>query len=100
MTEIICKCGEHLNLFEEGVNGSNYYECENCGRAYNIVESVTEFFKEKQKEIKSKKYQVVGYIKVEPEAVEPQTYEEALKDKESQELMQPENIYQIKEIKD
>ena len=49
---------------------------------------------------KSKKYQVVSYMKIEPdeEAVEPQTYEECLKDKESQELMQPENIFQIEEI--
>jgi len=49
---------------------------------------------------KGKKYQVVGYIRVEPEpeVVEPQTYEECLKDMESQELMQPENIFKIEEI--
>jgi len=54
----------------------------------------------KETKDKSKKFIVVGYIRVEPEkeSIEPQTYEEALKDKESQELMQPENIFKIEEI--
>ena len=53
---------------------------------------------EVEEEIKQgKKYQVVGYIKVEPEKIELLTYEEALKEKEQGELMQPENIYKIEE---
>jgi len=46
-----------------------------------------------------KKYQVVTYIRVEPEKIEPLTYNEAKKEKEQAELMQPENIYEIEEIR-
>jgi len=47
-----------------------------------------------------KKYQVVCYFRIDTEAKMPLTYEEALQDKEQLELMQPENIYRIKEIKE
>jgi hypothetical protein len=45
-----------------------------------------------------KKYQVVCYIRIEPEEVEPQTYRDALLEKRNQEFMQPENIYRVEEI--
>ena len=45
-----------------------------------------------------KKYQVVCYLRIEPENKTPLTYEEALEDKEQLEFMQPENIYRIEEI--
>ena len=47
-----------------------------------------------------KKYQVVCYIRVEPEKVEPLAYEQALAEKEHLEFLQAENIYQIAEIKE
>ena len=48
----------------------------------------------------TKKYQVVCYLRIDPKAKMPLTYEEAIQDKEQLELMQPENIYRIEEIKD
>jgi len=47
-----------------------------------------------------KKYQVVCYMRVEPEEPEPQTYRDALVEKKNQEFMQPENIYRIEAIGD
>jgi hypothetical protein len=47
-----------------------------------------------------KQYQLVAFIRVEAEEGEPMPYEEALKEKEQQELMCPENIYRIEEVKD
>jgi len=38
MTKIICGCGKTIEEFEEGVNGTDYYECE-CGNAFNVLES-------------------------------------------------------------
>ena len=35
--KIICECGKVLDIFEEGINGSDYYECE-CGRTFNVIE--------------------------------------------------------------
>lgn len=46
-----------------------------------------------------KKYRVVCYMRIEPEdEVESLTYEEAVKEKEQGEFMQPENVYKIEEI--
>jgi hypothetical protein len=45
-----------------------------------------------------KKYRVICYIKVEPNNIELLTYDEAIKEKEQGELMQPENIYEIEVI--
>jgi len=36
--KIICSCGKILSEYEEGVNGSDYYECE-CGLCYNVIHS-------------------------------------------------------------
>lgn len=36
--KIICNCGKILSEYEEGVNDSDYYECE-CGMCYNVKES-------------------------------------------------------------
>jgi hypothetical protein len=47
-----------------------------------------------------RKYQVVCYLRIEPEDQMLLTYEEALQDKNQLELMQPENIYKIEKIKD
>lgn len=44
------------------------------------------------------KYQVVCYMRIEPEEIEPQTYKDALSEMRNQEFMQPENIYRIEEI--
>lgn len=46
----------------------------------------------------NKKYQVVCYIRVEPEQIESLTYDDAVEVKDNLELMQPENIYKIEEI--
>ena len=34
--KLVCECGKELKWYEEGINGSEYYECE-CGRTFNIV---------------------------------------------------------------
>jgi len=47
--KIICNCGEVLDEFELGVNGSLYCECDKCGKAYNIVESEIEEVEEDEK---------------------------------------------------
>jgi hypothetical protein len=43
-----------------------------------------------------KKYRIVCYMRIENET-EPMALEEAKKEKEQAELMQPENIYEIEE---
>ena len=48
----------------------------------------------------SKKYQVVCYLRVDPEDPESLTYEQALSEKEHLELLQPENVYKIEGIKE
>ena len=45
-----------------------------------------------------KKYQVICYMRIETDKVEPLTYREALSEKEHLELLQPENIYRNEEI--
>ena len=34
--EIKC-CGKEITEVEEGVNGSDYYECLECGTSYNVL---------------------------------------------------------------
>ena len=34
--KVFC-CGEEITEVEEGVNGSDFYKCENCGKTYNIL---------------------------------------------------------------
>ena len=46
----------------------------------------------------TKKYQVICYMRIEPEEPMPLTYEEALDDKHQLELMNPENIYILEEF--
>lgn len=53
-----------------------------------------------QDEKSSKRFRLIAYIRVDPEDADPLTYEEALAEKEQQELMCPENIFQIEEIKE
>lgn len=53
---------------------------------------------EKPNPIMDKKYQVVCYLRIEPETIEPLTYHDVIREKESLELMQPENIYRIEKI--
>jgi len=48
--------------------------------------------------METKKYQVVCYMRIDPEEPEPQTYKEALREMRNQEFMQPENIYRIEKI--
>ena len=45
-----------------------------------------------------KKFQVVCYLRIDPEDPEYLTYRDALKEKEHLELLQPENIYRIEDI--
>ena len=45
-----------------------------------------------------KRYRLIAFMRIEPEDSEPLTYAEALSEKEQQELMCPENLYQIEEI--
>lgn len=48
----------------------------------------------------SKKYQVVCYLRVDSADPESLTYKQALNEKEHLELLQPENVYRIEEIKE
>lgn len=45
-----------------------------------------------------KRYRLVAYLRIEPENEAPMTYTEALSEQEQQELISPENLYQIEEI--
>lgn len=45
-----------------------------------------------------KRYRLVAYLRIEPETEAPMTYTEALSEQEQQELISPENLYQIEEI--
>ena len=45
-----------------------------------------------------KRYRLIAFMRIEPEDTEPLTYEEALAEKEQQELMCPENLYRIEEL--
>ena len=45
-----------------------------------------------------KKYQVVCYMRIDPEDPEPLTYEQAFSEKNNLELFEPANIYIIEEI--
>ena len=47
----------------------------------------------------AKRYRLVAFMRIETEDTDPLTYQEALADKEQQELMSPENIYRIEEVK-
>ena len=45
-----------------------------------------------------KKYQIVSYMRIDVDEVEPLTYKEAIEEKDHVEFLQPENIYRIEEI--
>lgn len=45
-----------------------------------------------------KKYKIVAYMRIEPEEAELLTKEEAEKEREQLEFMQPENHYEIEEV--
>ena len=47
--------------------------------------------------MKTEKYRLVAYLRIDPEDSEPLTYEEALSEKEQQELISPENLYRIED---
>lgn len=42
--KLICDCGMLIeeSECEEGVNGTDYYECSNCGRTFNVLKSKVE----------------------------------------------------------
>lgn len=50
--------------------------------------------------LNAKKYQVVCYMRVDPEKIEAMSYDEALKEKEHLGFLQPENIYRVERIED
>jgi len=35
-------CNEVISFFEDGVNGSDFYKCEKCGKTYNVIEGSEE----------------------------------------------------------
>ena len=45
-----------------------------------------------------KRYRLITFMRIEPEDHEPLTYEQALSEKDQQELMFPENSHRIEEI--
>ena len=45
-----------------------------------------------------KRYQLISFMRIEPEDDEPMTHEEALAEKDQQELMFPENIFRVEEL--
>lgn len=44
------------------------------------------------------RHRLIAFIRVDPENPDPLTYEQALAEKDQQELMSPENMYRIEEI--
>ncbi len=44
-----------------------------------------------------KHYRLVAYLRIEPEDGEPLTYEEAVAEKEQQQMISPENLYCIED---
>lgn len=46
----------------------------------------------------SRRYRLITFMRIEPEEDVPLTYEEALSEKDQQELMCPENLHRIEEI--
>ena len=46
----------------------------------------------------SKRYRLITFMRIEPEDDEPLTYEQALSEKDQQELMCPENFQLIEEV--
>ena len=46
----------------------------------------------------ARRYRLIAFMRIEPEGDEPLTYDEALAEKEQQELMSPENLYRIEEV--
>ena len=53
---------------------------------------------EQQASVPAKRYQLIAYIRVDPEDTQPLTYEQALSEQEQQQFMSPENVYRIQEI--
>ena len=45
-----------------------------------------------------RRYRLITFMRIDPEEDEPLTYEQALSEKEQQELMCPENLHRIEEI--
>lgn len=39
MVVLIC-CDKVIEHYEEGVNGTDFYKCEECGGCYNVATSV------------------------------------------------------------
>jgi hypothetical protein len=35
--QVFC-CNEEITIVEDGVNGTDFYKCEECGKTYNILE--------------------------------------------------------------
>ena len=48
----------------------------------------------------ARQYQLVSFMRIEPEDGEPMTYEQALAEKEQQELLGPESIHCIENVSD
>ena len=42
MKEFRCEYCQEILEREDGVNGSDYYECKNCKKSWNIIESEVE----------------------------------------------------------
>ena len=47
---------------------------------------------------RARQYQLISYMRIEPEDGEPMTHEEALSEKDQQELLCPENIFRVEEL--
>ena len=45
-----------------------------------------------------KRYRLITFMRIDPEEDEPLTYEQALSEKDQQELMCPENLHRIEEL--
>ncbi|MFH1141046.1 MAG: hypothetical protein V1724_05135 [Chloroflexota bacterium] len=45
-----------------------------------------------------KQYRLIAFLRIEPEETAPLSHEEAVSEKEQQELLCPENLYRIEEL--
>ena len=47
---------------------------------------------------RARQYQLISFMRIEPEDGEPMTYEQALAEKEQQELLGPEHVHRIEDV--
>jgi len=71
---------------------------EASGLSYMTLAEITELHQRESETQSGRRYRLITFMRIDPEDDEPLTYEEALSEKEQQELMCPENLHRMEEI--